>query len=432
MARMTPPLPALDDISFAAVVGSAAMRAFGRLVDHGEIIAFDRNASARSKDHVGRMHVAGCRISKANVCPYYGREIPGFKHLGLDPNKIYKLYRDPEELKKAAPSFRNLQLLMLHTKVTAQNPKNEITVGTVGSEISFDGKYLVADQLTVWDGEGISLIESEAAKELSSSYHYRADMTPGVTPEGVAYDGVMRDIMGNHVALVPEGRAGSDVVVNDALPSEFHTMKRPHLLARLIGLGVVVAPTTDEERVALDAKLEAMTAKDAVMLEEDEEDDPENPGKKRKKMNPGKGKAGEPGGALANDEALATAIDAAIKSRGYVSKDEAQGMANDAAARASADAVERVNALHNAREAVKPLVGVVAMDSAEAVYKFALEHEKVALDGVPSAAYPALVRERVAAKAAAAASPRAVPTIAADAANAAAAALPGLGRFQVA
>lgn len=206
-------------------------------------------------------------------------------------------------------------------------------------------------------------------------------------------------------------------------------MKRQNLLLRLVALGVIAAPTTDEERVALDAKLEAMTAKDAVMLEEDEEDDPENPGKKRKKMNPGKGKAGEAGGALASDEQIAVAVDAAIKAKGYVSKDEAQTMANDAAA----DAVARVNALHVAREAVKPLVGVVAMDSAEAVYKFALDHEKVALDGVPAAAYPALVRERVAAKIAAnGAVPKGVTTIAADAANAAAAALPGLGRFQVA
>ena len=41
-------------------------------------------------------------------------------------------------------------------------------------------------------------------------------MTPGVTPEGEKYDGVMRDIVGNHVALVREGRAGPDVVVGDS------------------------------------------------------------------------------------------------------------------------------------------------------------------------------------------------------------------------
>src|SRR5262249_21805840 len=40
----------------------------------------------------------------------------------------------------------------------------------------------------------------------------------------IAYDGVMRNLRGNHVALVEDGRAGDDVVVGDAalkpLPGE--------------------------------------------------------------------------------------------------------------------------------------------------------------------------------------------------------------------
>ncbi len=40
-------------------------------------------------------------------------------------------------------------------------------------------------------------------------------MTPG-SYNGEAYDGVMRDIAGNHVALVVQGRAGADVLVNDS------------------------------------------------------------------------------------------------------------------------------------------------------------------------------------------------------------------------
>jgi hypothetical protein len=46
-------------------------------------------------------------------------------------------------------------------------------------------------------------------------------MTPGEF-EGKAFDGVMRNILGNHVALVEEGRAGPDVFVGDsALPTKF-------------------------------------------------------------------------------------------------------------------------------------------------------------------------------------------------------------------
>lgn len=396
------------------------MLAFDRSINDRDRLALDR-ASARSFDADGRMHVASCRISKANVCPYYGREIPNALQLGLDANKIYMLYRDPVELEKAAPSFRNLQLLMVHKGVNAHDAKTELTVGTVG-HVTFDGIYLVADQLTVWTKEGINLIETEEAAELSSSYRYVADMSPGVTPEGVAFDGRMRDISGNHVALVKEGRAGPDVFVNDALPLELPKMfKRPLLLSQLLASGLLVA-VDEAAQLALDAKLAEMTAKDGEAAEM--EDDPENPGKKRKKMNPGKGEPTKAGGALASDQQ----VEAAIVAKGYISKADAKTLADDAAQRARTDAVADVNSLHAAREAVKPLVGVVAMDSAEAVYRFALDHEKVALDGVHPSAFPALVAQVVARKASIVTTVAAKPVIAADAASAIAGALPGLNR----
>jgi hypothetical protein len=66
----------------------------------------------------------------------------------------------------------------------------------------------------VWDADAIDGIESGEQRELSAAYRYEPDMTPG-TYQGVRYDGVMRDIEGNHVALVESGRAGSDVIVGD-------------------------------------------------------------------------------------------------------------------------------------------------------------------------------------------------------------------------
>ena len=67
----------------------------------------------------------------------------------------------------------------------------------------------------VWAKDGISGVESGDQKELSSSYHYRADMAPGKY-EGQDFDGTMREIVFNHVALVKKGRAGPDVVVGDS------------------------------------------------------------------------------------------------------------------------------------------------------------------------------------------------------------------------
>jgi hypothetical protein len=396
-------------------------RALASIGDDERTVVFDR-LTVRRFDVDGRMHVEACNISKANVCPYFGREIPNYQLLGLEANKIYQLYRDPDELARAAPSFQRLQLMMLHTVVNADQPKMLVTCGTIGSDVAFDSPYLKSS-IAVWTKEAIKLIESEKQAALSCSYRYRADMTPGHSPEGVAYDGVMRDIMGNHVALVEKGRAGPDVVVSDSQPVELPKMpfKRPNLLA--LTIAAMVSPPSEEKQLALDAALEASTAADCGPDAMDGyEDDPEKPGQKRKKV----AKDATPP-TLAPGKALDEAISVAITAGGFISKTDATKLANDAAN----TAVARVNALHTAREDVKPLVGIVAMDSAEDVYAFALKKEGVALDGVPSGAYRALV-EQVKARKTASSSAAAPVKFASDAAHAAQAALPSLGRISVA
>lgn len=220
-------------------------------------LAFDR-ASVRTIDADGRMHIAVTNISKANVCPYLGREIPDFEKLGLDPDRIYQLYRDPEELEKAAPTFNNIQLLIKHIPVSADDHQPDQVVGTTGSEAEFVAPYL-RNSLAVWVREGIDLIESEKQKELSSAYRYRADMTPGHTPQGEAFDGVMRDIEGNHVAIVKEGRAGPDVVVGDsALPKieEVFDMSKSALLSRKASVAQGALMIHLHPKLAKDAKID--------------------------------------------------------------------------------------------------------------------------------------------------------------------------------
>lgn len=177
-------------------------------------IAFDKS-SVRSYDKDGRLHVAVTPISKANVCKYLGREIPGWDSLGLDPNKVYNMYRDPAELEKGAASFNNLPLLKKHIQVSADAPMKDDVVGSIGSDVHFDAPYLKAS-LCVWDSEAIALIDAQELDELSSAYHYAPIMEPGTTPEGEAYDGRMTNILGNHLALVEQGRAGPDVMVADS------------------------------------------------------------------------------------------------------------------------------------------------------------------------------------------------------------------------
>jgi hypothetical protein len=184
-------------------------------------LAFDR-ASARVFDGDGHLHVKRTAISKANVCEYLGREIPGWDVLGLDAQRRYALLRDPTELAKAAETFNNKPLLFDHNPVNADEHDHSRTVGVVSNPV-FQEPYLYAD-LACWSGPAIRLIEDGSQKELSSAYRYEPDMTPG-TYDGVRYDGVMRNLAANHVALVRKGRAGPDVVVGDSALGTIHMKK---------------------------------------------------------------------------------------------------------------------------------------------------------------------------------------------------------------
>jgi hypothetical protein len=179
-------------------------------------LAMDRTPTMRTKDINGWLHVKDCRISKANVCPYVGREIPNSEKLGLDPDKIYNLYRDAAALEAAASSFERAPLMLEHLGVTAESAQiPEIKRKIIGaiSNVRWIAPYLVAD-LTVWDGEGIEAIESTRQQELSPGYHYKPDMTPG-SMHGNPFDGRMLEIIANHLCIVDTGRTGPDVVVND-------------------------------------------------------------------------------------------------------------------------------------------------------------------------------------------------------------------------
>lgn len=179
---------------------------------HDAAIALDR--SVRSYDADGHLHVARTPISKANICPYVGSEIPDYEQLGLDPKKLYQMLRHPDELAKAAPTFKGKPILTEHEPTSAEDHQGKLTVGAIDDEPVFEDPYLYSS-LVFWPQDAIDLIEDETQKQLSAAYRYVPDMTPGVW-KGVPYDGVMRDIIGNHVALVKEGRAGADVMVGDS------------------------------------------------------------------------------------------------------------------------------------------------------------------------------------------------------------------------
>lgn len=338
-----------------------------------ESLAFDR-ASVRTIDANGRLQISRTNISKANVNAYYGREIPRSEELGLEPNKLYRLWRHPDELRKAAKTFNNIPVLSKHIPDFPTDPPNEFRVGVTHSNAEFDGTYLTVG-MSIWDNSAIAGIESGEQRELSASYKYVADMTPGVTPDGEPYDGVMRDIFGNHEALVPDGRAGPDVLVADSLPPELNHMRK-HKVAAI--------RATLKPLLAQDADLEAEVRKALLALDEAEKEDE---------------KENKPADDEDDKDKKKTACDEDDEEDDKVSKTAMDSAIRLAADSATKKAAENFRKVREAEQIVRPLIGdVVAMDSAEDVYRTALEQSGVDIAGVHPSAYPAMVKMAISQK----------------------------------
>jgi len=368
-------------------------------------IALDR--SARTVDADGRLHIDKSHISKANVCPYYGREIPGYDALGLDGDKVYQLLRDPAELEKAAPTFARLPILSEHVPISADEPRQDLIVGAIGSDVSFDSPYLNAD-LSIWDSRSIAGIETDKIKELSCAYRYVPVMEPGEF-DGIPYDGRMTEIQGNHLALVEVGRAGSDVVVADSNP---FTFKESAMKMTLLGKAMYAAVSAASPKLAADSAVPAMLADahyktfdkakvtaslialDATLDPEqldnvidsllDVEQDPkpttadESPADKVRSMLAGKVDDETVNSIIALMTAPAQAADE-DKDDDKMDKEDVQKAMDGL----RAELLET----EQAKRDVRPVVGdVIGMDNAGDVYQFALKHMGVDHQGVTDVA----------------------------------------------
>jgi uncharacterized protein len=358
------------------------------------VLAFD--GSVRTTDNVGRLHIAKSHISKATVNPYYGMEIPDpDKVLGLNPNQVYYLFRDPIELARSASTFARLPILSKHIPVSAEAPRQELIIGAIGSDVEFNDPYLDADTC-IWEATAIAGIETDTVREYSAAYYYVAVMTPGEY-HGQRYDGVMTKIVGNHLALVESGRAGSDVLAADEAIKIMKTTKLGKALFVTLGglspklaqdsallalVGQAAKKTFNKEVVsskliAMDADLDpkklastldvllALDAEKEKVAEDDDDDDDDATAQDEDETEEEKKKR------LAKDK---MAKDAEEKER-----DEKQKTAMDSFRKELRDA-------DDARRAVRPVVGdVIAQDTAAAIYTFALDEMKVPYGGVKDA-----------------------------------------------
>ncbi len=125
-------------------------------------------------------------------------------------------YRPPEEVSRP-----DSLLSMGGLPVTLEHPPQLLTPATVrqhtrghsGTQVEFTNGF-VHGTVTVTDSEAIDAVKSGRAVELSNGYRCDYDPTPGVAPDGTRYDGVQRNISGNHHAITRRARAGSEVCLH--------------------------------------------------------------------------------------------------------------------------------------------------------------------------------------------------------------------------
>lgn len=375
-------------------------------------LAIDRMGSVRTFDKDGRLHVDTTPISKANICGYFGREIPNYEELGLKPEQTYRLLRDPIELERGAATFNGLPVLDEHptntSRVTAADPQKHITVGSTMRNAIFEDPYL-KNGLTIWAGPLIEKIKSGQQRELSCGYDYDADMTPG-TYKGEPYDGRMTNICGNHVALVPNGRAGSDVTVHDTAqgaPIMAETKDKTGCDSQDNALRDILGEDAEDDTIAAIKKLFTSSANDgdddedkATKPAEDGDEDDDKEGKKPS-ANDGEedGKATKPAEDGDEDDP---------KKKPAEDDDEDKERERKAATDSAIDRIverrlererQRQRAANDARQLVRPLVGEVHdLDNAADIYRYALSQQGMANDsltGVNTPGLRALVQARL-------------------------------------
>lgn len=123
---------------------------------------------------------------------------------GEPERETVAVHRSEYEVARSAGSFEGSPITVDHPdKLLTPEQVDALAVG-IASGVRFDGatQQLRAD-LLVWDQTAIRQV-ADGVRELSAGYTNEQDAIGPANYE-------QRDIVGNHIALVPHGRAGSAV-----------------------------------------------------------------------------------------------------------------------------------------------------------------------------------------------------------------------------
>lgn len=169
----------------------------------------------REYDTNGWFEVKNNPLSKIGVYPYSERSVG----ISDRTDKFVNVLRPEQELsnKQCLDSFKLLPWIddhkMLGSEELGMTPAEQKGIqGVIGQDVYYKDGTLYGN-IKIFS-EAMSNAIEFGKKELSVGYRCRYEKSSG-TFDGQSYDYVMRDIRGNHLALVGDGRMGAEVAVLD-------------------------------------------------------------------------------------------------------------------------------------------------------------------------------------------------------------------------
>ena len=153
---------------------------------------------------------------------------------------IRREYRPETEVAspESLASFAGKAITLEHPPVLLDSANTkDYQVGFSGTEVVYDNGFVRA-VMTITDKDAIERIMRGDAKEVSAGYRVNYEATPGVTDNGENYDGIQKEINGNHIAVVRRGRAGPQVKLHldrlDAAdPYLINSIEEPSMTAKV-------------------------------------------------------------------------------------------------------------------------------------------------------------------------------------------------------
>ena len=291
--------PSLNDEHDAflwATIEDAPEPLFKKIDGEMEEIAEAAQANAMDKrdyDTNGWFEIQDNPLSTVGVYPYMGRSISA----ECIQDHLYGVYRPESELssQECIDSFKLIPWIddhvMLGSEDAGLTPSEQKGVqGVIGQDVYFDGTTLKGN-IKVFS-EAMANLIANGKKELSCGYRCRYEYAPG-TYNGEPYQYVQREIRGNHLALVENGRMGPDVAVLDHLTftidsKEFQQMTKDNEEAEKSSMTLEEVHKFLEEVMPKLAKIQELTGKqseeevdseeekdDTVYDDEEKEDDEE-------------------------------------------------------------------------------------------------------------------------------------------------------------